>query len=211
MQAVASQSTVDPGVTLDGYEDYATWCEPPPCKLARARTRILILCGGTNSRENYLFKLFKAHDSFECVNYDLRNGPQFDLMDDAGWDALLRSVNAWEYAACFACPDCATFSKLHSLPGPPPLRDVEGPGRYGRKGLTPEQNERIRKHTLVATRVAKLLVILTKQAAPWIFEAPWATAKMVSILNLDEYMAIACLHGAKLTNGGTVPVWCCIF
>ena len=70
------------------------------------------------------------------------------------------------------------------------MRDVEGPGRYGRKGLTPAQNERNRKHTFVATRVAKILVIFTKQVAPWIFEAPRAMLKMVSILNLDEYVAI---------------------
>ena len=116
------------------------------------------------------------------------NVPAFDLTDDAVWDDLLRCVAAGEYSACIACPDCSTFSKLHNLPGPPPMRDATGPGRYGRKGLTPAKQERIREHNLVSLRVAQVLNILTIRQLPWIFEAPYATSNQVSVLHLDEHL-----------------------
>ena len=70
-------------------------------------------------RESSLFQLLLAM-GLECVNYDILNGSQFDLVDDAVWEPLLRRIDAGEYAACFACPMCATFSKLLNLPGPHP-------------------------------------------------------------------------------------------
>ena len=133
------------------------------------RTRpILLLCGGPNTRESSLFHLLiKA--GFECVNYDILNGSQFDLVDDAVWEPLLSSIAAGEYAACFACPMCATFSQLLNLPGPSPLRDATGPGRYGRKDIKPAQQEKVRKHTVVAVRVAAALQSFHSQVLPWVF------------------------------------------
>ena len=151
-----------------------------------------------------MYNLFRKA-GFECVNYDLRNGQQFDLVDNSVWDPLWAAVVAREYAAGFACPDCASFSKLHNLPGPPPLRDAEGRGRYGRGGLTLAQAKTVREQTLIATRIAKLLTALTHQKVPWAFEAPWATAKMVSILNLDEFMALMALTGVRLVKGTQCP------
>ena len=68
-------------------------------------------------RESSLFQLLLAM-GLECVNYDILNGSQFDLVDDAVWEPLLRRIDAGEYAACFACPMCATFSQVLNLPGP---------------------------------------------------------------------------------------------
>ena len=59
---------------------------------------ILLLCGGPNKRDSSLFNLFLIA-GFECVNYDIENGSQFDLVDDAVWEPLLRSIAAGEYAA----------------------------------------------------------------------------------------------------------------
>ena len=52
-----------------------------------------------------LYNLFRKAGS-DCDNFDVVNGPAFDLTDDAVWDELLRSVAAGEYSACIACPDC---------------------------------------------------------------------------------------------------------
>ena len=82
--------------------------------------------------------------------HDVQNGPTGDLTDDAIWGDLLYHVAAGDYSACIASPECSTFSKLHNLPGPPPLRDASGPGPYGRKDLSPADKERVRAHTLVA-------------------------------------------------------------
>ena len=80
------------------------------------------------------------------------------------------------------------------------MRDASGPGRYGRKDLSPEQKEREREierereservHTLVSLRVAPAIDLLSIRKILWIFETPHATEKQVSILHLDEYVAL---------------------
>ena len=130
------------------------------------------MCGGPNRRETSLFNLIVIA-GFECVNYDIENGSQFDLVDDAVWEPLMHRIAAGEFVACLACPMCATFSKLLNLPGPPPpLRDASGPGRYGRKDITPEQKEQVRKHNVVAVRVAKALDSFRDQRLPGVLETP---------------------------------------
>ena len=131
-------------------------------------------------RENSMHALLAAA-GFTCHNYDIKNGPDCDLVDNAVWEPLLRSIAAGEYLACIGCPMCATYSKLLNLPGPPILRDVEGPGRYGRKDLTPEQKEKVRMHTLVSLRVAEALKLFLIRKLPWFFEAPKASEKEVSV------------------------------
>ena len=112
-------------------------------KFSKPKTqKILILCGGPNVREVSLYNLFISA-GFECVNYDRLNGQQFDLVDDAVKDKILHDIAAGEYAAAFASPECCSFSKLHNLPGPPPLRTVDGPERYGIASNSPEQKEQL--------------------------------------------------------------------
>ena len=98
----------------------------------RESHRILLLCGGPNSRDVSLYNQLVAI-GFDCTNFDRLNGQQFDLVDDVVWDEILRDIAAGEYVAAFASLECSTFSKLHNLPGPPPLRAVSGPERYGLK------------------------------------------------------------------------------
>ena len=50
------------------------------------------------------------------MDYDLRNGQQVDLLDNSVWGPLRAAVVERDYAVGFACPDGATFSKLHSFP-----------------------------------------------------------------------------------------------
>jgi hypothetical protein len=127
----------------------------------------------------------------EGVGFDVENGPQFDLADDAAWDPLVVRVRASEFAAAFASPPCTTYSKLRSRPGgPPPVRGVAGACRYGLPGLSVANKELVRKHNIISIRVAELLHIFTELQCPWIFENPAAVAGEVSILNLDEYQRL---------------------
>ena len=103
------------------------------------------------------------------VYYDLKNGQQIDLVDDVVWDKVLCDIVAGEYFGVFASPDCSTFSKLHNLPGPPPVRGVSGSGRYGFKSNAIKQAEHVRLHTLVALRVAQALGLFTELRIPWEF------------------------------------------
>ena len=136
----------------------------PPMDMMITRTVPLYidLLGSRRYVEYYLFAADPTIDlihSTSCsnrcrawiVNYDVANGAQFDIVDDTVWDRLLAEVSALEYVACIASPPCNTYSRLHSLPGPPPLRDVEGSGRYGRSDLSPRSKEHARKHTLIST------------------------------------------------------------
>ena len=132
-----------------------------------------------------------SEQGLKCHNYDLKDGAHCDLTDDAVWDPILRDTAAGEYGACFASPECTTFSQLHNKPGgPPPLRDATGPGRYGKKGPSRSDREKIQAHTLVAVRVAQVLDLFTIRGFPWIFEAPEASENQASVFNSDEYVAL---------------------
>ena len=102
----------------------------------------------------------------------------------------LYDVVSREYKVCIESSDCSTFSKLHNLIGPPPLRGVSGPGRYGRKDHSPAQKERVRIHSLVPLRVAQVLDMLVAFVLPWVFETPAIAKNQVSIAHLDEYVAL---------------------
>jgi hypothetical protein len=168
------------------------------------RRRILLLCAGPDDRFDGLIQLLK-NAGYEPDNYDTANGAQFDLVDDAISDPIAARVAGGEYVAAFASPDCSTYSKLHNLPGPPPLRDAEGVGRYGKPDLKPRQQERVRRENIVADKVAQILELFTARWLPWLLEAPEASTKQVSILNLNEFMALAGRPGVKRVTGVQCP------
>ena len=124
------------------------------------------------------------------MNYGRLNGQQFDLVDDVVWDDIMCDIAAGEYVAAFASPECSTFSKLHNLPGPPPLRAVTGPERYGLKSNSIKQAETVRFHTLMALRVAQALDLLTILHIPWLYETPAIRDNEVSMGHLDEYVEL---------------------
>ena len=132
-------------VARDGYDDHSNGQSIHKVSWRPDRNRVLLLCGGPDDREDSLTNLFRA-SGLECTNYDLANGPQFDIVDDSAWDKLHTEAFSMEYVGCMAGPPCGPMSKLHSLPGPPPLFDVAGTGRYGRSNLSPRSKERARKH-----------------------------------------------------------------
>ncbi len=111
--------------------------------------KVLLLCAGPDVRESSLLNLLRKAGA-DGENWDLENGPQFDLSDDATWDALVERVRSREFAAAFASPPCTTASRLRNKPGgPPPLRGVEGAARYGLGGLSIPNKELVRLHNLI--------------------------------------------------------------
>ena len=189
----------------DGYEDHSQAIPRTEITWKPDKSRILLLCGGSDDRPDSLSNLFKTVANFEPTNYDTANGPQFDIVDDSVWDTLHAEASTMEYVGCVACPPCGPMSKLHSLPGPPPLFDVKGPGRYGRSDLSPRSKERVRKHILLTTRVAQMLTHFTRLRIPWIFESPWTTDNEVSALNLDEFVSLLAMDGVVRTLGYQCP------
>ena len=54
---------------------------------------LLLLYCGPNDRDLSLYTLL-GNAAFECINYDLKSGQQFDLADDVVWDQILYDIVA---------------------------------------------------------------------------------------------------------------------
>ena len=79
----------------DGYDDHSVGQSIPNICWHPDKSRVLLLCGGPDEREDSLANLFRAC-GMECTNYDLTNGPQFDIVDDSVWDALFTEASSME-------------------------------------------------------------------------------------------------------------------
>jgi hypothetical protein len=180
---------------------------PTPRHLVRKHggQKVLLLCAGPDERELSIFKLLLK--SGICgENWDLVNGAQFDLTDDATWDPLVARVRSREFVAAFASPPCTTASRLRNKPGgPPPLRGLAGKDRYGLSGLSVPNKEKVRVHNLILLRVAEILKIMAQQGVPWLFETPALKDGEVSILRLDEYQSLLCTQGVQHVIGVQCP------
>ena len=151
-----------------------------------------------------MFNLFKAI-GMGCSNYDTANGPPCELSDNITFAQVEREVSGGEFVACTASLECGTFSKLHNLPGSPPLRSVLGPERYGFKHESPADKDRVKLNNLISLRVAKFLGMLTDRRIPWTFEAPACHENQVSVLHLDEYLLLLSRSGFKHRKGVQCP------
>lgn len=148
---------------------------------------------------------------FEVEDFDIANGPKYDLAGDANWGPLYKRITAGEYRAIFSSPPCEAFSRVRNAPrGPPPLRGTVGPDRYGLRELKKRQADLARAHNLLATGATHQMV---KQNRIAIFEQPAVRDGEVSMLLLDEFRillecmehtrAVQCSFGttaAKLTS-----------
>ena len=85
------------GDTLDGYEDHSRGLPTTNITWRPDASRILLLCGGADSRPESLANLFRTAAGFEPTNYDTANGPQFDIVDDSVWDTLHAELATKEY------------------------------------------------------------------------------------------------------------------
>ena len=124
------------------------------------------------------------------TNFDVPNGPTFDLADDVNFDQLLYDVAAGEFSACVARPDMSSFSHHHAKHDTAPRRKVEGPDRYGCKKLSPAISEVVRLHTLVAFRIAQLLGLLMVRTIPFVFDIAGVRGDLLSVAYLDEHRTL---------------------
>ena len=100
-------------------------------------------------------------------------------------------------------PPCSTFSGARKAErhGPGPLRDPHPPGLYGRTGLSPEDQERVKIGTLCAFRCVSVVKVLAERSSiigriiPWTWETPARRQGKPSIFNLPEVAALDSLPG----------------
>ena len=122
------------------------------------RLAVLILSSGRQgvpgNLESCLTKIGLLVEAFDIIN-----GSNFDLSDDAIWEPLHKRIVSGEFAAVVASHPCGTFSRLRSIPGrPPPLRGLLGKDRYGLAGLDKRRAEQVRLSNILALRGIQAVV-----------------------------------------------------
>ena len=194
--------------SLDSSTHYCKYFSKPA--VVKTAGNILLLFSGPRSHRGNLTEQL-ANCGFVVNDYDIANGEQFDLTDDAIWYPLYRSISAGEYQAVFSSPPCGTFSRVRNVPGgPPPLRGSEGTDRYGFCNLPKHHAEQVRKHNLLAIRTAKATQAMINLERIAVVEQPAVREGEVSMLLLDEFVqlrkhmehtkSVQCAFGADATK-----------
>ena len=142
--------------------------------------RVLYVFSGAR-RSNSLAEMITAISKrinmrVDIGEWDIENGPEYDLADDTRWNRLLALINAGELHATIWSPPCSTYSGCRSETdrGPRPLRGASGRERYGSDDvkLTSEEKEAVRVGTLLAVRTAEGIRACDKLGIRWLLENP---------------------------------------
>ena len=170
----------------------------PPALEPSGTDEILLMFSGPRLGAGTLKEYLESYN-FIVADFDIVNGSQYDILDDAVWDPLWKKVQARGFCAAIASPPCSTFSRVRNVPGgPPPLRGTEGSERYGLIGLRPKDSDEVRKHNLLAIRTANIIACLNALGCPTIVEQPAMRRGEVSMLKLDEFECL--LHGPGIQH-----------
>ena len=173
----------------------------PPALEPSGTNKILLLFSGPRLGAGTLKEYLESYN-FIVADFDITNGSQYDILDDAVWDPLWKEVQARGFCAAIASPPCSTFSRVRNVPGgPPPLRGAEGIERYGLRGLRPKDLDEVRKHNLLAVRTANIIACLNALGCPTIVEQPAMRHGEVSMLKLDEFKCLLQGQGIQHTIG----------
>ena len=79
--------------------------------------------------------------------------PGMNILQDDVFAYLLEIADGGTLRALLGGPPCRTMSRLrYRQPGPPPLREREGPGRFGLPNLDPVLRQQVEDDTLLWLR-----------------------------------------------------------
>ena len=158
-------------------------------ELGTAGSRVLLLFSGPFDMGSGMGRLATRFHALGYIvdEYDICNGSQYDLSDDAVWSTVVDRLSRGIYWGVFAAPPCGSFSKLRGSPGGPPVvRGIAGKDRYGLATNDAKQKAYVRLHNLLAIRAAEAISILISQGGVAALENPARHANSVSIFHLDE-------------------------
>lgn len=159
---------------------------PPTSENSNFQQKALLLFSGPRAKDGGLQQCLESH-GFSVQAFDIFNGPEFDLTDDAIWDPLHARIMAGEFVSAIISPPCGTFSRLRNIQeGPPPLRGVAGRDRYGLVDLTNKRAEQVRSANLLAIRGIKGFQAVIACGGSALLEQPALIEGEVSMLPLDE-------------------------
>ena len=164
------------------------------------KARVLLLFSGPSTVPHNLQHLIR--DAGMAVeSFDILHGSAGDLSDDTVWDPLFQSILKGRFDGMLASPPCSTFCRLRGAPnGPPALRGVAGPDRYGFRTLDPKHQEHVRLHNLLAIRTAKAFKAMVDLCRPAVVEQPAWRQGETSMFALDEFIELNKLPGTELTT-----------
>ena len=129
--------------------------------------------------------------------FDSMYGDEFDLCDEVIMKGLLNKLAAKYYHAFMAMPPCSTFGCRRDDGGPPPLRTAEGPELYGKKGLKPEDAEKVKVGNLCAINAAAAAEAAMSSDTPWLLEQPWPQPDRAHMTRFSEWQRLVQLDGVK--------------
>ena len=93
--------------------------------------------------------------------------PGMNILRDDVFAYLLEIADGGALRALLGGPPCRTMSRLrYRQPGPPPLREREGPGRFGLPNLDPVLKQQVEDDTLLWLRQVYLHHRASKAASP---------------------------------------------
>ena len=171
------------------------------CASARpGRPRFLHMFSGPAGRSDGLASALRLLGC-DCEDWDIENGDDFDLADDAAYRKLRSRVIQGEFDGGMLGPPCHTFSNARKEDdgGPRPLRLPGDRDIYGRSGLTPEEKEDVRLGTLLALRAADIFMCFYELDKPVILEQPLRpdNSDGISMLDLPEFKRLLALEGVR--------------
>ena len=192
----------------------------PTASASPSRSVFLHMFSGPADRADGL-KHYLRVSGADCVDYDVVNGSECDLLDEHVFSTLLKDVQAGKYDGGVLGPPCNSFSNARKADGegPGPLRAPTGPYRYGLPKLSPVDKDKVKVGTLLALRALAIFRAFLEQGKPIVLEQPfWRKddPSAVSMFNLDEFQELLshqdiqsadfdqCMFGAEHAKRTTV-------
>jgi len=151
--------------------------------------KILYLFSGP-PRKTDGFEKFCRDLGMRCTCIDIEYNLEHDLLDQDFWERLELDLD--NYDAFLLSPPCSTFTPARSSGGrgPKPLRGTRGRDRYGLKGLTVEDKNKVKEGTLLALRANKTARHAQSSSKPWLLEQPHWREGATSMFMLDEFQEL---------------------
>ena len=152
---------------------------------SKRRVVLLLFMGSSDSSTSLASHCRKP--GMECDEYDVINGPAFDIADNSVWEPLLGRIQSGHYSGLFAVPPSDTFLKARGDPGEPlALRGTDGADRYDFCKLSVNDQALVRLHNLYAVRAAQAVTLIMKLGGVAGLATPALRKHKVSLLRLGE-------------------------
>jgi hypothetical protein len=125
------------------------------------------------------------------VEFDFINSPDQDLLDDRVWNLIVANIKSRHYDAAIMAPPCDTHGcRRRDEYNVSELRDVTGPGIYGRSDLSPGDKDKVRKANLLGIRSSIAANLFISLGIPWLLEQPTQRTGRPHLFRFTEFTSL---------------------